>query len=189
MRPLVAPVISFILGMVICERAGPGYGLVSALLILSVIPVLIAIKRALQFRPFLIFPPFFFLGALFILPVASPDIPPEHIVNYVEKQGPLGLRVEGVVSTLPEVRDGHVRLYVDAVRADTDFQKGPESPLSHDTPPDGCSLQSRALSMGSRGETEFYLWPALKSPVTSETPGVSTTSGGSREGKFTLPVT
>jgi hypothetical protein len=74
MRPLVAPVISFILGMVVCERTGLGYGLVSALLVLSVIPVLIAIKRAWQFRPFLILPPFFFLGSLFILPIASPDI-------------------------------------------------------------------------------------------------------------------
>jgi competence protein ComEC len=119
MRPLVAPVISFILGIVISERSGFTYGIVAALLPFSIFPLLIGTIKRWQFKPFLILPPFFFLGSLFIIPLARPDLPSDHIVNFIkEEQGPLGVRVEGVVSSIPEVRGERVRLYVDAVRAD-----------------------------------------------------------------------
>jgi competence protein ComEC len=144
MRPLVPLVISFILGIVISGRVGFTYGALAALLPLSVVPVLVAMKRGWQLRPLLILPPFFFLGALFILPIERPYIPTDHIVNSIGSgQGPLGSRVEGVVTSEPEVRGEHVRLYVDALRAgwggdpgpaDGDSEADPGSPTSPDTP-------------------------------------------------------
>lgn len=138
MRPLVPLAISFMLGIFVSEKAGLGYVPVAALLVLSVIPVLMAIRRKWPLRTFLVIPPFFFLGALFILPVASPDLPPGHIVNFIEEgHGPLGVRVEGVVSSLPEVRDGQVRLHVDALRMDYGSESGPDdlAPLAPPAPP------------------------------------------------------
>jgi competence protein ComEC len=138
MRPLVPLVISFILGIFISERAVFTYGLLTLLLFLSVVPILIAILRGWQFRTFLILPLFFFLGALFILPVASTYLAPDHVVNSIGKgAGPLGVRVEGVVSSVPEIRGDNVRLYVDAVRMDGNRKDGSEN-----SPASGGSMQA-----------------------------------------------
>jgi competence protein ComEC len=138
MRPLVPLVISFILGIVISERAVFGYGALTLLLFLSVVPIFIAILWKWQFRTYLVLPPFFLLGVLFILPIARPDFPPDHVLNSIGKgAGPLGVRVEGVVSSVPEVRGDNVRLYVDAVRAESDREDRLE-----DSPTPGGTFQA-----------------------------------------------
>ncbi|MEE9614942.1 MAG: ComEC/Rec2 family competence protein, partial [Thermodesulfobacteriota bacterium] len=115
MRPLVPVALSFMLGIYAGERFAPGYGAVYAGLLVSLILLLAAALKRWSFSHFVNLPPFFLLGALFILPVIRPEIPDNHIKNFIDAtDNPLGLRVEGRVHGPPEPRgDSGTRLYVD----------------------------------------------------------------------------
>ena len=117
MRPLPPLVISFVLGLVFSREAVPGYGTALTLILVSTVPLLVAVLRRSRPEPLVACPLFFALGALFILPVVRPQIPPNHVMNLISSNGdarPAPVRMEGTLYRPPEGRRHTTRLYVEA---------------------------------------------------------------------------
>jgi len=116
MRPLVTPLLSFLVGIVVSERLALSWGVVSFLLAASIAATVLCWMRGFGFRGALLVPVFFSLGALFIIPRLSPLLPPEHVKGFMEN--PAGFRVPsdvvGSVLTRPETREGRTRFNVEA---------------------------------------------------------------------------
>ncbi|MBI5344372.1 MAG: hypothetical protein HZB83_03400, partial [Deltaproteobacteria bacterium] len=131
MRPLLPFLISFIFGILAASRFHFSYRAVYLSLAASVLAVLFLSLRGIRFNRFAASIPFFFLGALSILPYVRPEFAPGHIKDYViaasfkddgdePSSGSLGMDVEGVVmEALPAL--GFTRLTVEArlVRGET----------------------------------------------------------------------
>jgi competence protein ComEC len=123
MRPLVPVLLAFISGIIIEAGWGFPYWTVYAALAISFIPPIFFYVRGLRFSRYVAALPFFFLGALFILPYIRPVLPRGHIREFVESSaksgqelGALGAAVEGVVTAPPDFANGRTRLNIEAKR-------------------------------------------------------------------------
>lgn len=123
MRPLVPVLLAFISGIIVEAGSGFSYGTIYSSLAISFIPPIFSFLRGLRFDRYVAALPFFFLGALFILPYIRPELPQNHIKNLIEASsakdgglGPLGIAVEGVVTAPPDLANGRTRLNVEAKR-------------------------------------------------------------------------
>lgn len=126
MRPLVPVFLAFAAGIVFSSRLGLSREAAYILLAASSIPIALSIIKGRRFDWFISAPPFFFIGALFIMPYIRPELPANHIRNFVSearsrrdaKDGAwrLGLDVEGVVLRDPEYAGERVRLHIGARR-------------------------------------------------------------------------
>ncbi|MBI5809693.1 MAG: ComEC family competence protein, partial [Deltaproteobacteria bacterium] len=124
MRPLLPFLISFISGILAASRFHFSYRAVYLSLAASVLAILFLSLRGIRFNSHAASIPFFFLGALSILPYARPEFAPGHIKDYVTaasfkddgnepSSGSLGMDVEGVVlEAIPG--NGLTRLTVEA---------------------------------------------------------------------------
>ncbi|MEK7773618.1 MAG: DNA internalization-related competence protein ComEC/Rec2 [Deltaproteobacteria bacterium] len=126
MRPLVPVFLAFAAGIVFSYRLGLSREAAYLLLAISSIPITLSLVKRRRFDWFTAVPPFFFIGALFIMPYIRPDLPADHIRNFVSdakshagvKDGSskLGFDVEGVVLSDPEYAGERVKLYIDSRR-------------------------------------------------------------------------
>ena len=112
MRPLVPLLIAFIGGILSASATGspPGRGLVIILFLASLAPLAIFRRRGRLLATL----PFFFLGALFILPVLSPSESERQTRDIVSATpGRLLTTIDGVVSGGPEKKGGVSHIYLD----------------------------------------------------------------------------
>ncbi|MBI5887545.1 MAG: DNA internalization-related competence protein ComEC/Rec2 [Deltaproteobacteria bacterium] len=132
MRPIVPVLASFIAGIIVSGRLLPSYEAAYMLLALSVCAPALACIIGSRFSRPLACMPFFFLGLLFILPHVKPDLPQNHIKNFIPKERavPANLRkaeitdIEGVIRGSPVVEGDNVRYLVDAKRVNGKGQWG-----------------------------------------------------------------
>lgn len=127
MRPLLPVLLAFMAGILLSGAYDLSYGLACALFGLSIVPAVFLYLIGRRFSRLVGSLPFLALGALFILPYQSPELPANHIVNFVDDSaageteaagaiGQLGTVVEGVVASFPEPSTDRTRFTVDALR-------------------------------------------------------------------------
>ncbi|MBI5826322.1 MAG: DNA internalization-related competence protein ComEC/Rec2 [Deltaproteobacteria bacterium] len=126
MRPLVPVFLAFAAGIVFSYRLGLSREAAYLILAASSIPIILSIIKGRRFDWFISAPLFFFIGALFIMPYIRPELPANHIRNFVSearshrdaKDGALklGLDVEGVVLRDLEYAGERVRLHIGSRR-------------------------------------------------------------------------
>lgn len=124
MHPLVPLVAAFVTGAVFSGLCGMGRGALVLLAVCSLAPAAVLYLRERPFNPAFAVPPFFFIGALFVIPYLRPEFPPDHIINFVRSAPAGGEReeerlmatVEGTVSGEPEFTGKRTRLRVEAER-------------------------------------------------------------------------
>ena len=125
MRPLIPITLAFILGVFSGGEAEPTYGFAIFLVVATLVPLVIGFLTRGPFRTVLVLPCFFSIGMLFILPLARPEIPANHIKNFAKGTK---LLVEGVVSGPVEERPGGgKRVYIDTTRVFIDSNAGPDA--------------------------------------------------------------
>lgn len=128
MHQLIPVLLPFAAGIIFSYRTGVSYEAALLMLAVSSMPVLISYMAKRRFRHIITIPLFFSIGTLFIIPYLKPDLPPEHIINFVDKAGredleksgglgALGTAIEGEVLALPEFAGPRTRLRIGAIRA------------------------------------------------------------------------
>lgn len=124
MHPLVPVVAAFLSGAALSGLYEVSYRTAFILGAISFIPFFISYATKRPFRALLIVPPFFFIGAAFVIPYIRPVFPAEHIINLVrekdysvEGSDRSGMTLEGIVESLPEFTGERTRLYVSSKRA------------------------------------------------------------------------
>lgn len=85
MRPLVPVLLAFAAGIITSGRLDLSNETYYLFIAVSFLVILLAHLRGFKFTYLLIAPPFFFLGAVFILPYVKPALPPDHISNYIKR--------------------------------------------------------------------------------------------------------
>ncbi|MBI5468684.1 MAG: DNA internalization-related competence protein ComEC/Rec2 [Deltaproteobacteria bacterium] len=124
MHPLVPLLAAFISGAVFSGLTGIGRGAVLFLTICTLLPVVVFSIKKRPFNRALAVPPFFFIGALFVIPYLRPEFPADHIVNFVRggaagdqgSEARLQTTVEGTVTKEAEFTGERTRLGVEARR-------------------------------------------------------------------------
>ncbi len=122
MRPLVLPLLGFITGLLIYSSLEAPPSLIATVAFFFLSLPIFALPGLLKLQDktkrismsLAAFTAFFFLGSIFILPVAHPKISSKHIVNNISSEdGALGMRIEGVLKSAPERKGPVTHLYVD----------------------------------------------------------------------------
>jgi competence protein ComEC len=124
MHPLVPLLAAFVSGAVFSGLTGIGRGAVLFLTACTLLPVLVLSIKKRPFKQAFIVPPFFFIGALFVIPYLRPEFPEDHIVKFVRGAAPgvqgsderLQATVEGTVADGSEFTGERTRLRVEAKR-------------------------------------------------------------------------
>lgn len=123
MHPLVPLVAAFVTGAVFSGLYVIGRGALVFLTVCSLAPVALLYLMKRPFNRALAALPFFFIGALFVIPYLRPEFPPDHIVNFVRDNAAAGgeeerltATVEGTVEDEPEFAGKRTRLRVEAER-------------------------------------------------------------------------
>lgn len=124
MRPLVPVFISLILGTLLAQyvelKDSAGYFLFAV----SLIPLLISLARPLRRHGWItVAPPFFVIGVLLISPYIRPELPANHIKNFIEQQADRdspGTAFEGRVLQGPEYSNERTRFEIEAGRVLTE---------------------------------------------------------------------
>lgn len=123
MHPLVPLIAAFVSGAVFSGLTGIGRGAVLFLTICTLLPVVVFSIKKRPFNRAFVVPPFFFIGALFVIPYLRPEFPADHIVKFV--RGAPGVQggearpqttVEGTVTKEAEFTGERTRLGVEAER-------------------------------------------------------------------------
>ena len=120
-RPIILILASFIIGILLNAFLADTHiitksTLLIALFIFLILALIASIKHHFSAR-FFIYPCFFLLGALFILPNLSPQFKDNHITSFADKEmGPFGGSFEGVLLKAPEISNGQRRLYIDITK-------------------------------------------------------------------------
>lgn len=96
MGPLLPPFFSFASGIALGDFFGMGYAPSIGALAASVIFVIFLYSTKSRFSAIALIPLFFSLGSLFIIPYSSPELPPNHILNFV-KQDPQAQRAGSII--------------------------------------------------------------------------------------------
>lgn len=171
MGPLLPPLLSFASGIALAGPLEMGYASSIGALALSACFVLALYLKKARFSPLVTVPVFFSLGALFIIPHLSAEVPLSHIVNIVRHDPVMsraGVQIEGRAGAV-ESTGSRTRVWLDA-----DGARGAEGwvPASGrvlltinakvDILP-GDSLRALAMlseprTFGNPGEFDYRLW-------------------------------
>jgi competence protein ComEC len=103
MGPLLPPFLSFASGIALGGHLGIGYAAPVGALALSVVLIALLYSARVRFNPLSLIPLFFSLGALFIVPYSTPELPSSHILNMVRgdpRAERAGIQVEGRVESV-----------------------------------------------------------------------------------------
>ncbi|HXI10192.1 MAG TPA: DNA internalization-related competence protein ComEC/Rec2 [Thermodesulfobacteriota bacterium] len=124
MHPLVPLLAAFVTGAVFSGLYDMGRGTLLVLVSCSLLPIIVSRIRKRPFSRIHAAAPFFFIGALFVIPYLRPEFPAGHIVNFVRHEGRrelpggtfLPATLEGRVVNDPEFTGQRTRLAIEAER-------------------------------------------------------------------------
>ncbi|MBI5587809.1 MAG: DNA internalization-related competence protein ComEC/Rec2 [Deltaproteobacteria bacterium] len=124
MHPLLPLLVAFLSGAVFSGLTVITRSTALLLAACSFAPLLLFYAKKRPFSPALIVPPFFFIGALFVIPYIRPEFPEEHIIHFARdsrsgEESPRsrsGTMAEGIVLEMPEFTGERTRLQVEAKR-------------------------------------------------------------------------
>ncbi|OGP23429.1 MAG: DNA internalization-related competence protein ComEC/Rec2 [Deltaproteobacteria bacterium GWB2_55_19] len=119
MRPLVPVFISLIVGTLLAPYIELKDSARYFLFALSLTPLFISIARPSQYGWVTVAPPFFVIGVLLISPYIRPELPANHIKNFIQEstdRDSPGIAFEGRVLQGPEYSNERTRFEVDVGR-------------------------------------------------------------------------
>lgn len=171
MGPLLPPFLSFASGIALAGPLDMGYAASVGALALSVCFVLALYLKKASFSPLASIPLFFSLGALFIIPHTTVEVPSDHILNIVRQDPAMsraGVQVEGRAGVV-ENTGSRTRVWLEVDGARGSSGRTPASGtvlLTINAKADilpGDSLRAFAMlseprTFGNPGEFDYRLW-------------------------------
>lgn len=155
-HPLVPITTIFILGIITASYQWLGDEITSPLLMISMLILIAAISKRWRFNFILMYFTFFLLGATLSDTMLNPKFSHSHIKSFVEqsnlidKDDPIGMRIEGILYRAPEKFPDKVRLYLNAEKIFT----------PHHFPLRGLEKSSGFVSERGAGFTENRVIPS-----------------------------